>query len=53
MRIDKDQKWKRKEDGTMELIEEIVVERENEEGYSSEKYLLDLDYRLSVIELGL
>ena len=27
-RLDKDQKWRRLEDGTMELIEEIEVERE-------------------------
>lgn len=30
MRIDIDQKWRRKEDGSMELIEEIEVEREIE-----------------------
>lgn len=27
-RIDKDQIWRKKEDGTMELIEEVEVERE-------------------------
>ncbi len=51
--MDKDQIWKRNEDGTMELIEEIKVEREVEENFSNEEYFIDLDFRLSMIELGL
>lgn len=49
----KDQKWQRKQDGTMVLIEEIEIEREVVENHSKETYLLDLDFRISMIELGL
>jgi len=51
--VDKNQTWKRLANGTMELIEEIEVERNIEESHSYEEYLLDLDYRISAIELGL
>lgn len=53
LRLDRDQVWRRLEDGTMELISEVFVEREDETQYSSEEYLVDLDFRLSMIELGL
>lgn len=52
MLLDIDQKWRKKEDGTMELIEEKQVERREEINYSVEEYLLNLDYRVSKIELG-
>ena len=52
IQTEKDQKWRRLDDGRMELIEEIEIEREVEEVYSEELYLLDLDFRLSMLELG-
>lgn len=51
--IDKDQKWIKKEDGTMELVKEVEVEREVEVIYQIDEYLLDLEFRVSMMELGL
>lgn len=51
--MSKDQKWRKKEDGTMELMEETEVEIELEVNYTVEEYLLDLEFRVSMMELGL
>lgn len=48
-----DQKWRKLADGTMELVEEVEVNRDIEINLSIEDYLLDLEFRVSIMELGL
>jgi hypothetical protein len=50
MRIEKDQKWRRLEDGTMELIEEVEVEREIIEEISTEEEIDNLKFQLQVTQ---
>jgi cobalamin biosynthesis protein CbiD len=47
--LNKDQKWKKKEDGTMELIEEVEVERELPEPTKTE--ILELNMYEAVAEV--
>lgn len=54
--VNKDQKWRKREDGTMELIEDVEVEREIEPPTELEElsnYVLDVDFRVVMLEMGL